>query len=60
MHNRSFDDEIVVTEVSGTDYLVTGYNEGRFDIVDREELDKLNLMVILTGDYVRLKKSTHY
>ncbi len=60
MHNRSFDDEIVVTEVSGTDYLVTGYNEGRFDIVDREELDKLNRMVILTGDYVRLKKSTHY
>ena len=50
----------MVTEVSGTDYLVTGYNEGRFDIVDREELDKTNRMLILAGDYVTLKKSSHY
>ena len=50
----------MVTEVSGTDYLLTGYNEGRFDIVDMEELEKTNRMVIFTGDYVRLKKSIHY
>ena len=58
--NRPFDDEIVVSEVSGTDYLLTGYNEDRFDVVDREELDKTNRMVILAGDYVRLKKSSYY
>ena len=50
----------MVSEVSATDYLLTGYNEDRFDVVDREELDKTNRMVILAGDYVRLKKSSYY